>query len=403
MAMRPRGGAGAGPNRPGRTTTVRPVYETFTPVFQRQQDEEAEKLIIYLPGFSKENIKVSTEGKTTLKVRGERLIGNNKWNRFLEEFQAPEDCNMRGIHARFENGILTITMPIPKKIPPPVTTTNTQQEETTTLQKQPYIPPFLRTKDDHSPPLLAPQTTPQDTQNQPPKVDENISQKETTPPPPPKEVFQQKPLNAASDDGFADKTSQFRDEKRMEGQLIAAKPPNQDDDDFGAYKSLLHSVERQKKKPVGPMFPKDYEDESPPPSPSVLAAAKHGDQKSLEGQEKVTTGGGQKIGLKDFVEGEKISSEVKAKGTITQPLFDDDDDDDDDGRNKTTTAGVDQSVKQTSMTTSGGGGGDFRLGKAAVSDPKEERQLLVNAGVAVLVILALGAYIYNTVGTRKSD
>nr|GMD01330.1 inactive protein RESTRICTED TEV MOVEMENT 2-like [Ipomoea batatas]GMD19363.1 inactive protein RESTRICTED TEV MOVEMENT 2-like [Ipomoea batatas]GME17547.1 inactive protein RESTRICTED TEV MOVEMENT 2-like [Ipomoea batatas] len=394
MAMRPRGGAGAGPNRPGRTTTVRPVYETFTPVFQRQQDEEAEKLIIYLPGFSKENIKVSTEGKTTLKVRGERLIGNNKWNRFLEEFQAPEDCNMRGIHARFDNGILTITMPIPKKIPPPVTP-NTQQEETTTLQKQPYIPPFLRTKDEHPPPLLAPQTTPQDTQNQPPKVDENISQKETPPPPPPpKEAFQQKPLNAASDD---EKTSQFRDEKHMEGQLIAAKPPNQDDgDDFGAYKSLLHSVERQKKA-VGPKFPKDYEDESPP-SPSVLAAAKHGDQKSLEGQEKVTTGGGQKMkGLKDFVEGEKVSSEVKAKGAITQPLFDDD------GRNKTTTAGVDQSVKQTSMTTSGGGGGDFRLGKAAVSDPKEERQLLVNAGVAVLVILALGAYIYNTVGTRKSD
>nr|GMD50670.1 inactive protein RESTRICTED TEV MOVEMENT 2-like [Ipomoea batatas] len=254
-------------------------------------------------------------------------------------------------------------MPIPKKIPPPVTP-NTQQEETTTLQKQPYIPPFLRTKDEHPPPLLAPQTTPQDTQNQPPK---------------------QKPLNAASDDGFAEKTSQFRDEKRMEGAIIAAKPPNEDDDDdFGAYKSLLHSVERQKKA-VGPKFPKDYEDESPP-SPSVLAAAKHGDQKSLEGQEKVTTGGGQKIGLKDFVEGgEKLG--VKNK----------------------TTAEVDQSVKKTSMTTSGGGG-DFRLGKAAeavkgggVSDPKEERQLLVNAGVAVLVILALGAYIYNTVGTRKSD
>nr|GMD54490.1 inactive protein RESTRICTED TEV MOVEMENT 2-like [Ipomoea batatas] len=252
-------------------------------------------------------------------------------------------------------------MPIPKKIPPPVTP-NTQQEETTTLQKQPYIPPFLRTKDEHPPPLLAPQTTPQDTQNQPPK---------------------QKPLNAASDDGFAEKTSQFRDEKRMEGAIITAKPPNEDDDDdFGAYKSLLHSVERQKKA-VGPKFPKDYEDESPP-SPSVLAAAKHGDQKSLEG-------------------GEKIRSEVKAKGTITQPLFDDDD-----GRNKTT-AEVDQSVKKTSMTTSGGRG-DFRLGKAAeavkgggVSDPKEERQLLVNAGVAVLVILALGAYIYNTVGTRKSD
>lgn len=397
---------------------------------------------MYCVGFLKENIKVSTEGKSTLKVRGERLIGVNKWNRFLQEFQAPEDCNMGGIHARFENGILTITMPITKKVPPPATATSKQEE--TTPQK-PYIPPFLRAKDDHSPPL-APQTTPhiQDQQPLQPKVDfppknddddgfppktvrssverqkqatpvktalkgdddhDEDSHKETAPP---KADFQRKPLNGTDGEGFPARPFQFGDEKQkqtthMEGPALPKTHAEYQDDFPAAYKSLLHSVESQKKPALRPMFPKDYQDESPPKvAPSVLAAgAKQGDQKSLEGQEKVT-GGGQQMkpligGLKDFVQGEK-SSEVKEKSTITQTF---------DGRNKTTAekerTGIDkdgqkeQSDKQTSMT------GPIISGVKGLTDLKEERQLLVNAGVAVLVILALGAYIYNTVGTRKSD
>ena len=114
--MRPRGD-GVRPNRPPRVA-VRPVYEDFRPVYERHKEEEAEKLLIYLPGFMKENIRVSTEGKNTVRVRGERFVAGNKWNRFQEDFQAPDDSNMRGIHAKFENGILTITMPckMPKQL-----------------------------------------------------------------------------------------------------------------------------------------------------------------------------------------------------------------------------------------------------------------------------------------------
>lgn len=49
--MRPRGG-GVGPNRPSRAQrpAARPVYEDFRPVSERHQEEEAEKLLIFLPG-----------------------------------------------------------------------------------------------------------------------------------------------------------------------------------------------------------------------------------------------------------------------------------------------------------------------------------------------------------------
>lgn len=49
--MRPRGG-GVGPNRPNRVQrpAVRPVYEDFRPVSERHQEEQAEKLLIFLPG-----------------------------------------------------------------------------------------------------------------------------------------------------------------------------------------------------------------------------------------------------------------------------------------------------------------------------------------------------------------
>ncbi|KAJ8573022.1 hypothetical protein K7X08_009533 [Anisodus acutangulus] len=105
MAMKPRGGGRGGPtNRPNRARRPRvtPLYEDFRPVSERHQEEEAEKLLIFLPGFMKESIRVSTEGKNTVRVRGERFVGGNKWNRFQEDYQAPDDCNMRGLLGSIE-------------------------------------------------------------------------------------------------------------------------------------------------------------------------------------------------------------------------------------------------------------------------------------------------------------
>ncbi|KAL0384821.1 UNVERIFIED_CONTAM: hypothetical protein Sradi_2876400 [Sesamum radiatum] len=79
------------------------------------QDHQSHFLIIQLPGFVKEQIRVSTEGKNIIRVRGERPVAGNKWSRFQAAFQVPEDGEMSSIRARFHGQMLTIT--VPKKKP----------------------------------------------------------------------------------------------------------------------------------------------------------------------------------------------------------------------------------------------------------------------------------------------
>ncbi|PIM97210.1 hypothetical protein CDL12_30322 [Handroanthus impetiginosus] len=58
----------------------------------------------------KEQIRVATEYQNIISVRGERLIAGNKWSGFLEDFQVPEDSEMNSVCARFQGGILHITI-----------------------------------------------------------------------------------------------------------------------------------------------------------------------------------------------------------------------------------------------------------------------------------------------------
>ncbi|PIN01296.1 hypothetical protein CDL12_26194 [Handroanthus impetiginosus] len=135
MAMHPRGGGTGAPRRGGRSGGVRPVYEDFRPMSEWQDNDESHILNIYLPGFTKEQIKVSTEGKNTIKVRGERLVAGNKWSRFVEDFQVPENGEMNSIQAKYRGGILNITIPKkesqePREVLPP-------QPKRDDIQKQP--------------------------------------------------------------------------------------------------------------------------------------------------------------------------------------------------------------------------------------------------------------------------
>ncbi|KAG5565065.1 hypothetical protein RHGRI_001076 [Rhododendron griersonianum] len=140
---------GITPSRPARAgRAVRPVYEDFTPTLEWKKQEQSQLLLVYLPGtafhllfcyceariltafshlrnnlllllsvdsillgFAKEQINVSVEGKNTLRVRGESLVGGNKWSRFQEDFRIPEDCIISGVRAKFEGETLTVTLP----------------------------------------------------------------------------------------------------------------------------------------------------------------------------------------------------------------------------------------------------------------------------------------------------
>nr|GMC80518.1 inactive protein RESTRICTED TEV MOVEMENT 2-like [Ipomoea batatas] len=149
MPMNPKSGS-AGPSPPPQVAAG-PVYEDFRPAFERKCEEEVEKLLVYLPDFQKENIKVSIEGKNTLRIRGEHLVVGNICNRFQQDFPAPEDCDMTKIRTWFQSGILTITMPTKKLV----------QHEVKETQKTPTTPP----EETQPPPeeSQAPPTTSQNT------------------------------------------------------------------------------------------------------------------------------------------------------------------------------------------------------------------------------------------------
>ncbi|XP_049389349.1 uncharacterized protein LOC125853670 isoform X1 [Solanum stenotomum] len=133
-----------GPNR-----ASPPVYEDFRPVSERHQEAGAEKLLISLPGFMKESIRVSTEGKNTVRVGGELFIGSNTWRRFQEDFQAPDDCNMKRINVKFEDGMLTITMP--RKMPRQLLDEQAKQFPHRIPQKDDHIPPRNNHSTDETP------------------------------------------------------------------------------------------------------------------------------------------------------------------------------------------------------------------------------------------------------------
>ncbi|XP_074294992.1 uncharacterized protein LOC141622872 [Silene latifolia] len=87
------------------------VYEDFEPVSDLMSAEGYETVILCLPGFKKDQLKVQLTTSRILRVSGERPIGDNKWKRFSKEFRVPPNVDTKEITAKFEGGILHIKQP----------------------------------------------------------------------------------------------------------------------------------------------------------------------------------------------------------------------------------------------------------------------------------------------------
>ncbi|KAL5226093.1 hypothetical protein ABZP36_012732 [Zizania latifolia] len=63
--------------------------------------------------YKKENIKVQlVHSRRLLVVSGKCPLGDgNRWSRFRLEFPVPDGCDVKAIHARFDNGVVRVTMP----------------------------------------------------------------------------------------------------------------------------------------------------------------------------------------------------------------------------------------------------------------------------------------------------
>jgi hypothetical protein len=71
-------------------------------------------------------------------VRGERPVDGNRWSRFLLELHVPNGCDAKAVHARFDNGVVRVTMPgvqQPEPVYPIVAGTGDHQQQETPLPK----------------------------------------------------------------------------------------------------------------------------------------------------------------------------------------------------------------------------------------------------------------------------
>ncbi|KFK24928.1 hypothetical protein AALP_AA8G043200 [Arabis alpina] len=87
-------------------------YEDLVPKSEWKDQPEATLLTIDLPGFEKEHIKVTyVHTSKMIRVTGERPLDNRRWSRFNEVFSVPQNCLVDKIHGSLKNNVLTITLP----------------------------------------------------------------------------------------------------------------------------------------------------------------------------------------------------------------------------------------------------------------------------------------------------
>lgn len=100
---------------------------TYTPRTDITEDNTNYYMYIELPGISKEDVKISVNEERELSIQGTKkataeiadktlLKSERQYGEFGRTFLLPENLDVKKISAKFENGILTLSMP---KVEPP--------------------------------------------------------------------------------------------------------------------------------------------------------------------------------------------------------------------------------------------------------------------------------------------
>ncbi|XP_057467053.1 uncharacterized protein LOC130756533 [Actinidia eriantha] len=105
-------------------------YDDFEPFCKWKREEGQETVVVHVPEFKREQMKVHISNRRGLKITGERPLDNAKRSRFTKEIKIPKYCNANDITAKFNNsGFLYIVMP--KKI----ASMERKQDQTTPVQQ----------------------------------------------------------------------------------------------------------------------------------------------------------------------------------------------------------------------------------------------------------------------------
>ncbi|KAJ4720514.1 inactive protein RESTRICTED TEV MOVEMENT 2-like [Melia azedarach] len=91
------------------------TFEHFKPQSEWKYEDDATMLLLYLPGFVKEQIRAMftlVDGmKLGIKVQGQRPLLGGRRSIFNETYLIPENCDFDKINSNFQRGVLTIVMP----------------------------------------------------------------------------------------------------------------------------------------------------------------------------------------------------------------------------------------------------------------------------------------------------
>ncbi|KAL6989776.1 hypothetical protein U1Q18_015527 [Sarracenia purpurea var. burkii] len=349
--------------------SVRPVYEEFRPYSEWKQDDQSVVLLVHLPGFTKEQIRVFIEGTNTLRVRGERLVGGNKWSRFDEEFRVPGECNIPAIRGTFAAGTLTITMP--KKSPSSSQVEPRQAAKTT-------------------------QETPTTTSGAEKKADD----KSVQPPPGPRETASTTRNQKGRDNIPPEITSSIIGDGKQKDGKVTEEPTARIQTGRGESKTPIKTNSREvgekqtDGKVVWPIETVETKEKGEGQGGKLADSEIRniGLEKVAQEEEKTRGRGKESIDFEPENTIKRIAKNENEEGEGTASV----------GKERT---GVEE--KQPTMSSGSGrgpAGGDFKVEKYKKAmmeqigrgNLAEERQLLVNIGTAVLVIVALGAYISYT-------
>ncbi|KAI3677071.1 hypothetical protein L1987_86690 [Smallanthus sonchifolius] len=107
-------------------------YEEFEPLCTWQREDGHDILVIHLPEFKKEQLRIQISNSGILKITGENVTEGKKRSHFLKEVKVTKDYDSSNIHAKFSQGRLRITLP-KKALKPstsdPIVVTPTPQDD----------------------------------------------------------------------------------------------------------------------------------------------------------------------------------------------------------------------------------------------------------------------------------
>lgn len=90
-----------------------------TPQISVRKNENEYKVLMSVPGLTKDDIKISTkEGLLTISYKKEEKNDKNYFvNSFQKTYTIPDDVKEQEIQGKVENGILELNLPMSKKKP----------------------------------------------------------------------------------------------------------------------------------------------------------------------------------------------------------------------------------------------------------------------------------------------